>query len=293
MAHPLESAYSKLIRAKDHIDDFEKRMTALAENDAYQPVHEMNLQAGKYRITLPLPPPSTYLGTILGDIAQNLRSSLDHLVWAVVVSNRSGVEPQKANQIFFPILDAPEDFEKARIKRLLNYLTYEQRALIEVAQPYMRRDKSRRHGFSFLRDLSNADKHQTAPVLVYGVLPEDKPVIGDPVFRNCGELIDPHWVIAHGGLYHGVPLAEFQFTWLRPDSRVDMELEITVQPALREGEHMTPLFPALDNILINAFRLIRQFEGFFPPVPERDGLLERLFPKAVARWRARAAARQG
>lgn len=48
---------------------------------------------------------------------------------------------------------------------------------------------------------------------------------------------------------------------------------------------MTPLFPALDNIVIRAFRLIRQFEGFSPG-PERDLLLEQLFPKAVERWRS-------
>jgi hypothetical protein len=289
MSHPLESSYTKLVRARDHVDAFQQRFESTVERHGFQPIHEMDLHSGRYRIRLSLPDPGIYIAAILGDFANNARAALDHLMWEVVLANRGGRRPPKPNQIFFPIVDRSEGFDEPRVKRLLGYLSHEQRALVRLAQPFMAPDPSRTHVFSFLRDLSNADKHQTAPVLLHGVLPDEQPVMGDPVFHNCGEVIDPHYLIAHGGLYDGVQLVEFRFTELRPDSRVDVGFDITIQPAVREGEHMTALFPTIDNIVIRAFRLIRQFGGYFAPLPNRGELIERLFPTAVARWQRAAA----
>jgi hypothetical protein len=53
--------------------------------------------------------PPIYLGVVVGDFLHNLRCTLDHLVWQLVLLN--GAEPSYRN--YFPIVNTPEAFASA------------------------------------------------------------------------------------------------------------------------------------------------------------------------------------
>src|SRR5437879_6743083 len=83
------------------------------------------------------PPPR--LSVLLGDCVHNLRSSLDHIVWQLVLAN--GRSPGKHAQ--FPILDKPPKgiFSPNDIRGV----SEEARALIESVQPYQAGARAREH----------------------------------------------------------------------------------------------------------------------------------------------------
>lgn len=101
-------------------------------------------------------------GLVFGDYVHNLRSALDHLVWAMAVNNLSGKEPSNANEINFPVADNYPAFVDAPALRAL---TWEQATVIERFQPYRGGDAP-----NPLRDLNafwNDDKHRLVhPVIV-------------------------------------------------------------------------------------------------------------------------------
>jgi hypothetical protein len=229
----------------------------------------MNLETGEYwvRYRLTASPPS-YFSTILGDYAHNARGALDNLVWQLVLRNRGGREPESERErrsVQFPIED-PErwSYDIAALR----FLTFEQRALIESAQPHLR-EGPERAPLAFLRDLSNTDKHRNIELLIHGFHPDNRPTIRLGAFHNCGQLLDPHYIASSGPLEDGTPLAYLRFTWLKPDSYVDMDLEATLDPMIHRGDRLLPMHTAVNTALHEVRWLITSCKGFFPP-PPRD-----------------------
>jgi hypothetical protein len=272
--HPLESALLKLDRSRKHVNELETGFRASVESDTYEPTHEMNLETGHYRIVAgPLDPPPR-LSTVLGDAVQNARAALEHVVWATVVQNLGGIDPPNPRHIMFPIDDSARRFNG---RAVLRFLRPDQRAVLQSHQPYLRRGKRKRSILEMLRELSDTDKHRKLRLLANAVSPEHDPLVGEPVFHNCGNLIEPYHVLAGGALYPGAPLASFYFAWLRPESRVEVQFEIALAPVIREGDRMWPCWPLLDQIPWHVRKVIRDFEPFFPPLPvERKTLDARL-----------------
>lgn len=92
---------------------------------------------------------------LAGEAVQNLRSALDHAVYAVAGRSKSQ----------FPIFTNPDDFQ-ARSKDALRGVPEAMRATIERAQPYNRAPKNpRRARLAVLNALSNLDKHRVLAVV--------------------------------------------------------------------------------------------------------------------------------
>jgi hypothetical protein len=108
------------------------------------------------------------LPLLIGDICNNLRSALDHLLWQLwILQYRTFNEP-----VYFPIYDcesafkrgSPENIGPKRAKSVgpaKISLTDNQRAIIESLQPY----KTKNPALSFLRDVNNSDKHRLIQVI--------------------------------------------------------------------------------------------------------------------------------
>ncbi len=101
-------------------------------------------------------------GIIVGDIAHNLRSILDQIVWTVVV-DIAGSTP--APNAAFPLLNQPRDWKRqvVRTRRASDDRTSpllgmpdKAIALVESFQPYNRGNEA----LGRLRWLNNTDKHQ-------------------------------------------------------------------------------------------------------------------------------------
>ncbi len=88
----------------------------------------------------------------VGEVAYNLRSALDHLVYALVKDN--GKEPTKQNE--FPIFDEEGEYLKVA-PRKLEGITHDRCDLIEAFQPF--RGDIGRHLW-MLHLICNIDKHR-------------------------------------------------------------------------------------------------------------------------------------
>jgi hypothetical protein len=97
-------------------------------------------------------PPSDEWPLLAGEAIQNLRSSLDHVIWA------SAAPP--GSQTEFPICTEPGNFAKAA-KKKLRHVPDPVRAAVEKWQPYRTSPDAPAHAMlEELRTLSNRDKHR-------------------------------------------------------------------------------------------------------------------------------------
>jgi hypothetical protein len=121
---------------------------------------------------------------IIGDAIHSYRSALDHLAWevAILCRERRGEFGPPSRVTQFPIADSAEDFERQAARQLLDFWELE-RETVESLQPY--RDHPGSSGgllegdpLSWLRDLSNQDKHRSLNLAVVGSGTTDETLIG-------------------------------------------------------------------------------------------------------------------
>jgi hypothetical protein len=112
------------------------------------------------------PYPATW-GVVLGDAANNLRSALDHIAWAMVHRGQGGkhgfpLSEGEARSVYFPIVreDAAK-FNAAIKKKLIGVTSRSDKRLVRNVQPYHLRSKSDRHALAILETLCQTDKHRT------------------------------------------------------------------------------------------------------------------------------------
>jgi hypothetical protein len=107
---------------------------------------------------------------IAGDGFHNLRSSLDHLVYAVAVHeiDPSALTPKIKKALAFPIYDRPEDF-RSRWYRI-EPLSPAVRTEIETLQPYNRPHPKLPPLLSVLRDFDDVDKHRLLQMAIAQVI---------------------------------------------------------------------------------------------------------------------------
>lgn len=162
---PLAGCEEKLKRAKVHFESLDLVIAEFFESksDTHRIATEVDIGnsrfVGRVRITDELP-----LGwsVIVGDLLQNLRSTLDHLVWQLVIAN--GRKPGFGNS--FPVFDKlpPEDAshpERERWEKCIKGVHPDAISFIEFCQPYNGLNQPGPHTLSALRTLSNEDKHRT------------------------------------------------------------------------------------------------------------------------------------
>lgn len=149
----LQDAVARLIRGKqllcelsDLLRDYEKRVF-----ERYLPVFDES-RAG-YVVELPDPtsfPPPASVKILVGDIVDNLRKSLDYLVFQVAKHN----EGKEIEGTQFVIADSGDLFDQMKKSRLKGLKGYQIR-IIEEYQPYKGGE-----WLALLAKMSNRDKHR-------------------------------------------------------------------------------------------------------------------------------------
>jgi hypothetical protein len=168
----LDEPLSKIARAKEHCKSLETYVVETFAVDTNRPgiAVKFNPQTKEhilYICRMPdLQPFFRQVGLILGDAVQNLRSSLDYLVYQLASWNTHG-KVRFPGIVQFPIDDFPSQFRKSCQRRLIEVHPYH-RTRIEWLQPY--------HGtypneflcwLRVLRELSNKDKHQSLTPVIF------------------------------------------------------------------------------------------------------------------------------
>ena len=146
------------IRAK--VERAEKHLSDLAEIDRqFRSVEcsltpQQNPHSGIAHLAFNLPEPPDEVPTIVGDCLNNLRSSLDYLIWQIVDSNQIA-KPSKSSM--FPICDSKQAFERQLKAGRLDGVPEQAISQIARLQPYA--DEQNRP-LSLLSELCNMDKHR-------------------------------------------------------------------------------------------------------------------------------------
>lgn len=153
MTASLDSIHLKLVGAEEHFKAIVKLLEAFSVGQC-EFIAEENEQTklGFLRVHLPKPPQQ--LPLVIADFLYGIRSSLDHLIWQLVLAN----PPNQPNgRTAFPICSSPENFKKAKERHRLDGVSVPATALIESLQPYPGRDQT----LLTLSALHERDKHQT------------------------------------------------------------------------------------------------------------------------------------
>jgi hypothetical protein len=209
----------------------------------------------------PLPPAWSLM---LGDVAANLRSALEHLAWGIVARGRRGkrglpLTNDEARGVSFPIYGERRQFN-GEVDRKLIGADRGDVARVRRVQPYHRgrRGKSR-HALFILSALCNADKHRAIePIRVvpsagsYQVLE----------MRDCVPTADsriprPRFITLEVGAELGV--VRVRKTGPNPHVELDAQL------VLRLG--VTDRIP-LDEWLATTVRLIGLLLSYFAEAPD-------------------------
>ncbi len=159
--HPLDGSFLKLRRANEHLQVINDLIQGFLKRKPYRIVNDFIGQGQTRECLLRLEQVEEIpldLPLIIGDVCNNLRSALDHLLWQLLLLS----DPSFNGIVFFPICDTESSFKKNRTLEYIKGLSDAQRTAIESLQPY----KTRNTALSFLRDVNNSDKHRLIQVIV-------------------------------------------------------------------------------------------------------------------------------
>jgi hypothetical protein len=150
MSGPLKGPRAKLSRAAEHLKSLEDATTAFMSGNPHSyfvaPGRMRGEHIVRYRSEQEVP---THLALIAGDCLQNLRSSLDHLVYAFWHSDEAQ----------FPIMPSASAFRSRGLSQIAG-TSVEFKAVVTALQPYQPGQGGKNNLLWWLRELSNADKHR-------------------------------------------------------------------------------------------------------------------------------------
>lgn len=159
MVDPLAGVWAKIRRADVHLRRLEQCDREIRAACREQISVERDDESGRHVFRMgPVPPVPEDFGLVLGDAIHNLRSALDHLAHAVVVSQ--GGTPNRNTG--FPILMTAPKPKKNGSSPLANLDPSVDEAVrreIDAVQPYHRDDPSL-HELAVLHSLDITDKHR-------------------------------------------------------------------------------------------------------------------------------------
>jgi hypothetical protein len=151
----IESIQAKIPRAEQNIRDFELGFDAFSETRPYRFRPKDNPETGQrtYYLTKMAPVPAT-LTTIASDVLQNLRDSLDHIAYQLVLDARGGAKPEWP--VHFPIAGSAADYPSRR-RSVIKGVRQEVIDAIDATEPYK---GGRGHALWQLSKLNNVEKHE-------------------------------------------------------------------------------------------------------------------------------------
>jgi hypothetical protein len=249
MAHPLDGARAKVERAIQHINKFSQDA---APFEVWNHIvrAEADPQAGVMRLYAVQiggrEPPPNYLVLLAGEIAYQLRSALDHVIYLLAKK-----APDRRRQ--FPIFKERKEYI-ARAPSMIEGVSAHANALIETYQPY--------HGIPadqdslwMLQDLNNTDKHRLIPTCF---------IVGDHlrVFFPDGTQSDFTYLFPGSVLKDGTMLCHFRL----PDLEVQMKAQLFCSIAFEQigGAQNQAVVPILAKMASNVGWIVESFAPEFP-----------------------------
>jgi hypothetical protein len=244
-------AVGKITRAQHQLRALDQRLQRFAERHPYQIREEFHLRPGEEigdyaYIIEAVGIPKVEWGVLIGELVHNLRSALDHAIYA------AAEKPSRETQ--FPIFNSHQDWSKRSCSMLYSVPEHVV-SLIEEAQPY-RSPEPALHVLAVLRQLSNHDKHRllhTAAMTVVGAAPG---------FGPAKDISQIHQVEMPGlgkPLRPGLKLANVVVKPDGPNPQMQLYGEFTLGIAFCHPKTGEFLFEGVyvQDILFRAFQAVR------------------------------------
>ena len=175
---PLSSVELKIFRAAQHIESLKSELAGYFQSNPGRMMRQPHTCENEaiFRFVANAPIPARF-GLIVGDVLQNLRSSLDYLVWELVLAANN--QPSEKNM--FPICSTVESFDQQTKRHRLDGVSADAIAEIKGLQPYhLGQDFSKSILWS-VDELTNINKHRR--ILLTGLMattvPKENFVIQD------------------------------------------------------------------------------------------------------------------
>ena len=168
---------AKIERAREGLQRLEADISAYCEFRQRQIVFEESLPYVYHLGDHPTAP--VHYSIMVGEIAYNLRSSLDHLVWQLVQSN--GHQPDSNSE--FPIFDSESKYLKG-FRRKLDGIDQNRQQLIREFQPFNERGQIGNH-LLMLNTICNIDKHRRLNVVATHTFTNLTEMPLDPIVDVC------------------------------------------------------------------------------------------------------------
>lgn len=159
----------KLRRTREHTKAFDEAVQWWLESEPYRIAEEVDVETDtKQFVVIAERQPPVRLSLLLGDMIQNLRSTLDYLVGDLARHNAGGhLMPRIEADLMFPITTSREKFKDAvRRQARLGCVAARPAALIQRLQPYRHGQDPATHPLWVLHQLSNIDKHRHLALLM-------------------------------------------------------------------------------------------------------------------------------
>jgi hypothetical protein len=171
----LERAVAKIDWASEHLQHLGEHLTSYIKTNPYEFVPDPNSRFeknGEQWVSGTFGAREETILSVLalqaGDVISNLRSSLDYLVWELVLANKG--TPTTTNA--FPICDTVNSFGSELQKGRLSGTKPAVVSLVESMQPYHTGQKCHETFFWVLHHLSNINKHRRIlDVYIRSVIP--------------------------------------------------------------------------------------------------------------------------
>jgi hypothetical protein len=142
----------KVRRARRHAAELNETIRAFFQKTPYKTTGEIDAETGDklFKVSRCLPVPRE-IPLIIGDVLQNLRTALDHLVWQLVEAN--GGKPNKGTA--FPFAKTAQDYRNESSRRLKG-VPEAAIKMIDDLRPYAGGNED----LYSLHHLNNHDKHR-------------------------------------------------------------------------------------------------------------------------------------
>lgn len=253
----MDGPRQKLRRANIHLNAFKRSLKRFNDRKPYElsskVVHQDDGSYGTIYVNRCDPVPDS-MALIVGDICNNLRSVLDHILWQLWLKVNSAFD----KNVTFPICADSNRF-RAEATKLIKDLPAEQRALIASVQPYSRGNDL----LSVLRELNNADKHRLITIVQAAAQYTQIGISGPFVIPPKGTL--QIYAPAKTRLEYGAVLLRYPLKYLEPGAEAQVAASFNVliefgeSPKIAEGRIVgTTLRAIRDEVTY----ILDRFKGF-------------------------------
>lgn len=160
--HPVAGLVLKLGRAEHHLETLRGEVEGFIQSDFYETVTDRDYKRRLVARVKNVEQPPPELSVLIGDCVHNLRSSLDHLAYALA-SYTQPLPELYAKTSAFPIFKTGPLYRRkgpAGALYKMRGMSRRTRAAIQRVQPYHRRKNPLLWQLWMLEELSSIDKHR-------------------------------------------------------------------------------------------------------------------------------------